>query len=77
MELTLKEVAERTGLSIDNIRKLVARGILPVGRIDNRKRLLPFIETMLIVNSHDFNKHWVKGRPRNTKAKAKRWQELL
>lgn len=70
-EISLTELAAETGYSVSNLAHLQERGHLPKGRRDGKIRLVPEVETKLILLNHIEGEHWVKGRARPGKRKDK------
>ncbi len=68
-EISINDLAAESGRTATCITQLVKRGILPPGRKDGKVRLLPRVESLLILTSQKPGEHWVKNRPRPGKRK--------
>ena len=76
-ELTIKDLADMYGISENAIHVLIGRGVLPKGRIENRRRLLPAVECLEVMGAHKPGEHWVKGRARPGKRKANKVEQVM
>ena len=75
-EISVQELAKETGYTVTNIAQLINRGYLPTGRKDGTTRLLPYVESKLILSAHKPGTHWVKDRPRPGKRKNHPEQQM-
>lgn len=74
-EISLTDLADETGYSANHLNQLIKRGILPQGRKDGRKRMIPRLKAYFILQNHMPHKVWHKLiREKTTKV---RLQDLI
>ncbi len=72
IQALVEELAQEGKIyTVTNVTQLIKRGHLPRGRKVGTERLLPYVESKLILTSHQPGKHWVENRPRPGKRKNK------
>jgi len=69
-EITVKELADETGYTVSAICQAIKRGYL-TARKEGRTVYLPAFESKLILMSRKPGEHWIKGRSRPGKLKAR------
>lgn len=75
-EITLTTLSILTGLSVEHLCGLIRQGVIPAGRKDGRRRLVPTMECLEKLASHKPGKDW-KPRKRRFLRKPTKWSDLI